>query len=510
MTRAISWRLYVAWNGTTYVNETGRLIQATGETRLSADTFGNNRGIVDRCTLELANHDGRYSPLNSSGALYSSLQNGGAYHRPMYLSVSVGGAFSRIFTGVIKLPRETPVTNNAIATATIECRGMDELLLGRRISTTIDMLQAANAGGYTEGDVIQQWLAEVLTVTSFDYEPGDEDDTIGTFGAAVIDTGMFPIPWAWLDDESVLEEIWQLAAACGGRFYCDSGGNYRYENAAHWLSHNSSTETITRAGMAGFEPSYADSDLYSEITVETSPRVQGATAVLWEPDEQVVIQPGETRKLTARLKQAAYSVETPVMSAATSGGLDITSSVTVTVVTANVQRVELSITNAAAEAAYLHPFRISGVPLEGGPTQEEKRTSSANGSNGTWWSARGQRSKAMRGNAYIQTQAHAGAVAQMMLHRSEYPRLTYRLRGVPGVPSRLCGNRITIQDDTIMSSSREAFITGISWRLTQNGFTQDIEAIDAASLYPYQSEGYFVVGTNKVGASGTGTARIFY
>jgi len=61
-----------------------------------------------------------------------------------------------------------------------------------------------------------------------------------------------------------------------------------------------------------------------------------------------------------------------------------------------------------------------------------------------------------------------------------------------------------------MSSARNAFISAINWRLTQNGFTQDIEALDAASLYPYQSEGYFLIGTNKLGASGTGTARIFY
>ncbi len=61
-----------------------------------------------------------------------------------------------------------------------------------------------------------------------------------------------------------------------------------------------------------------------------------------------------------------------------------------------------------------------------------------------------------------------------------------------------------------MSASRTAFITAINWRLNGNGFVQDIEAIDAASLYPYQSTGYFVIGTNKLGASGTGTAPIFY
>ncbi len=117
----------------------------------------------------------------------------------------------------------------------------------------------------------------------------------------------------------------------------------------------------------------------------------------------------------------------------------------------------------------------------------------------------------MRGNPYIQTEAHAGSVALMLLHRSEAARLSYRLSDCSGKPSRRCGDRITINDTAIMSSSRQAFITAISWRCTPQGFWQDIEAVDAAQLYPYaDGDGYFVVGVNKVGASGAGTAYLFY
>jgi hypothetical protein len=172
---------------------------------------------------------------------------------------------------------------------------------------------------------------------------------------------------------------------------------------------------------------------------------------------------------------------------------------------------ELSIVNADTEAVYLHPFNVSGVGLAGGPTQEETRTSAANGSNSAWWTSRGTtRSKALRGNAYIQTRAQAGTLAHFLLNRSEAPRLTYRLKGCPGKSSRRCGDLVTINDTEIMSSARNAFITGISWRLTVNGFTQDIEAMDAANYAPYQSEGYFIIGTNKLGASGSLTARIWY
>lgn len=494
MPRNIVYRLYIAWDGTNYVAETTRLIQASGENRLtSPDQVGGGRGIVDRCTLELANQDGRYSPLNTAGPLYANIQNGGAYHRPMYLDVSVNGGtnYSRIFTGVIKLPQERTPTPSQPAAVRIDCRSRDELLLGRRLSTSASSLQSTYAAGYTEGDIIAAWLA-----------------LAGVTGA--VDDGLFTIPWAWMDDESVLEEMWQLASACGGRFYCDADGAFCYEDATHWLKapHTTSQETLTRADFAGLEPVYVDADLYSSVSVEASARQVGATAVLWEPDEPVVVPPNSTKTMTARLRQPAYSVDGPSYAAATAGGNSITGNVAITVVAANVQRIELSIANShTTEAAYLHPFSISGRALTGGPTQEEKRDSATHGSNGAFWTARGARSKAVRGNPYIQTREQAAALAMFLLHRSERPRLTFKLRGCPGKPSRRCGDLITINDTAIMSSARTAFLTGISWRLTANGFTQDLEAIDAGTLYPYQAEGYFVIGTHTLGAA---AKPIFY
>jgi len=497
MPRAIAFRLYIAWDGVNYIAETARLIQATGENRLTApEAIAGGRGIVDRCTLELSNQDGRYSPLNTGGALYANIQAGGAYHRPMYLEAAIDGStYSRIFTGIIKMPQETTPTPNAVAGVRFECRSVDERLLGRRMSTSAADLRANNAAGVREGDIISQWLT-----------------LAGASGT--VDRGVFVIPYAWMDDESVLEEIWQIASACGGRFYADPDGTLRYEDMTHWLKspHNTSQETFTRADFTSLEPVYGDADLYSSVTVEASGRDVGAADVLWEPEEQVVIPPDISKTVTARLRQAAYSIDAPFWKAGTAGGNDITSSVTVTVTAYNVQRVEMTITNAhATEAAYMHPFCISGRALTGGPAQEETRTSAANGGNSAWWTSRGTtRSKAIRGNAYIQTGAHAAALALAQLHRSEAPRLTYRLRGCPGKPSRRVGDRIEINDSAIMSSARAAVITGISWRLTANGFTQDIEALDLAGYFPYAPAEYFVIGTNKLGASGTGTARIWY
>jgi hypothetical protein len=274
---------------------------------------------VDRCQLDLHNADGRYSPLNTGSAIYSYISGGGAYHRPMYLEASINGGtnYYRVFTGVIKLPQERTPTPNQIATVSIECRSKDELLLGRRMSTTATSMASANAAGYTEGDVIAAWLTAAGI-------------------SATVDEGMFVIPWAWMDDESILEEIWQLAAACGGRFYCDPDGTYRFEDVTHWLKspHATSQETITRDDFTDLTPSYSDTELYSTITVETSPRQAGALDKLWEPDETVIVPPSTTKTMTARLRQPASLINSPTYSAATAGGNDITSSVTVSMTAA--------------------------------------------------------------------------------------------------------------------------------------------------------------------------------
>jgi hypothetical protein len=182
-----------------------------------------------------------------------------------------------------------------------------------------------------------------------------------------------------------------------------------------------------------------------------------------------------------------------------------------------VQRVELAYdNNDTVHTAYLRPLAITGKGLKGGPTSEVARNSTDHGYNAAWWTSRSSsRSKTVRGNPYIQTESHAESVALMLLHRGEAPRLSYRLSGCPGKANRRCGDRVTIDDSMVMSATRDAFITAISWRLDRTGFTQEIEAVDAAQLYPYaDTDGYFILGdgtpaSSKVG-TGTGSAYLWY
>ena len=72
-------RLYVAWDGTNYIDESAYLIDAQGDVRYVApySSLVGGAGITDQMTFTLDNASGRFSPLNTSGALYASIGSGG-------------------------------------------------------------------------------------------------------------------------------------------------------------------------------------------------------------------------------------------------------------------------------------------------------------------------------------------------------------------------------------------------------------------------------------------------
>lgn len=505
MSRIVQWQLFVDWDfDTSYTDESARLISAAGSNRLAApdSSISSPRGTVDACILVLTNHDGRYSPLNESSPIYSDISLGGAYHAPMYLNVSVDGGsnFYRIFTGVLKVPKDQPPSPGNAQMVTFECRSRDEILLNLRLSTTLATFQSLHDNDATEADIITQFLDDA------GLDPSDY----------TIDPGLFVIPWAWLDDESPVEDIWMLAGACGGRFYCDQEGEFRYENMTHWLlsPHDTSVETITVSGYREMEgPIYDDRELYSEVTVIASPRETLETTLLWNADRTVVIPSNSTKTIIAKLRQPAYEIETVTYTAVTGGGLDMSASVSIAM-TKFAQRVVLEITNSHTEyAVELVALSLEGIPVSGGPSLEETKTSS----HAFWTSVptyRPGRTRLVRGNPYVQTETLAATLAEFLRDRFQVPRITWRLKNVPGLGLRRLGDRITVANPPSMTNAREAFITSITWRLSQQGFAQDIELIDAGSandgtgLFPYEE--YFIIGTNELGDATYDIARIFY
>ena len=491
-TRQVRFRLYVDWDfDTTYTDESAYLESARGDMRLTPpdDAITGGSGIVSSMSLILRNPSGRFSPLRTDGALYSYLANGGGYHAPCYLEVSVNGGtnYYRVFTGVLKLPQESTLTTRENPLITIEARSREETLLQRRESSTIGAFQQWHETGAEETDYIYSWLS--------DYGISGGDITL--------DPALFRIPFAWLDDESPIEEAWNMAAACGGRLYCDPDGEFIYENLAHWETATRSTTsqaTFTRDSFGGLSIRYDDGEMYNVVTVEAAPRALGSADVVWEADEMIGVEPGATLPFTARYDTPCFTVTGYDYAARTAGGWDATSSVSASV-TYYAQRAEFSFTNSGNEKAYLTSFRILGVPVVGAPEQEQSRNSTDNGVNAAFFTTRGTRTKSIRGNPYIQTPAHASTLAQFMLRRLERPRVTLMLSQCAGVPSLRLSDRITVTDASTLSSSQYAIVTGVAWSLSlRGGFTQDIEAVQVSNLYP-NTGNYFVVGTHALGSS---------
>lgn len=484
-------RLTVYWDGTNGTEETGNVIRANGTIRINppGEAILGTRGIVNDATFVLRNPSGRYSPLRTDGGLYAYIGGGAYYQKKIKFEVSIDGGsnYTPIFTGVIKNLRESGTSSKAAPEIELTCRDMADKVLQKKLTTTRAGMVTRHDQSWNENAIMKAFLEAAGLTETTDF---------------VLDPGLLVIPWSWLDDESVLEDIWQLAAACGGRVMADRNGIIVYENATHWLysPHTTSQETISTSGFQRLAVRYDDANLYNSVTVEVAPRQLAGDAVLWEPDEEISIPAGATKTVVAKLRQPVYSISATPWHATTTGGADISADVSLSL-TEYAQRVHLNFTNGnATYAAQVRALQIIGRGVEGAPSAEETATSAD-----AFWADRAGRNRSVRGNPYIQTRPQGAMLAAMLTDWQDTPRLVFSLQGCPGNPLRTVGYRFTVSDANSLSSNREAFIVGLSWRYDVTGYRQDIEAIDATSYYPYSA--YFLVGTDTLGAS---TDPVFY
>jgi hypothetical protein len=494
MTRVIGCRVFFDWGlDGSFTDESANLVSVSGDTRFvppEALVVGS-QGIVDKCTIELRNTNGRYSALNASSPIYSLISGGKIYQVPVYVETTVNGStWTKVFRGVTKIPRETGRTYEGMPTVRFDCRTRDDLLLQERDSTTQANFRTRADTVYTEAKLIKALLEDQGLTEGTDF---------------VVDAGLVPIQWAWLDDESPLEEIWQLAAATGGRFYVDQDGVYRYENMTHWLysPHTTSQETYDISKFKSLEAWYEDKELYSRVTVEYASRQIDDDTVIWQPDEVVQIPAGGSRTIWATFSYPAYTEPVITWKAATLGGTLVTSGVTITA-TWYAQRAKLVIAN---KPVLIVPFQITAQVVSGGPSADAEEESTQ-----AFFTNRGKRSRSLRGNVYVQSRAQAAMLAAFLRVRHEVPRLWFRLSGVLGNGARRPGDRITVSDPSVMSADREAMVLGVRWSYSEQSYLMDLEAMDATDLFPFATTtpAYFKIGTNKLGATDAARGRVFF
>lgn len=494
--RVIKQRFFVDWDfNDTFTEETANVIRMSGEMAISppGQSITATQGIISRATVTLHNNAARYSALRTDSALASDIANGLAYHAPCYIEVSVdnGSNYYRVFTGVLKIPAEASLSITQAPEVTYEMRGREETLINKRLSTDIADLRANHiAGGKTESELIKVFLDDA-GLSASDY---------------TLDNGMFALPLVWLDDESAIEACWRIAAACGGRFYCDPDGEFVYESMWHWLKsdHASSSMTISANNWQSMTPSYSDNELYKQSEVVAVVYGVGDSADLWEPRETISVPPNGTKVVTAKLNVPAYEIESVSWVATTPAGSDITSDVTLTK-TEYVKRVELSFASTNSATAYIANLKITGKPVL--TENEASRTATSAAS---FWTDRVGRKRRIANNKFVQTVQQADVLADFLKDRQQSPSLFVRVQGTKGDPALRLGDRVTITDTNTMTNNVDIQLTRINWKYGDSSFSQDLIGVDASDLFTYTAAEYFTIGTNKLGSTDALKGRLFY
>lgn len=501
--RVVKGQILIDWtHDGTYVDESAYLISASGNARLAPpfQSITGSSGQIPTASFLLNNASNRYSPLISAGPLYSDIAGGQMYRMPVRFRVSVdnGSNWDTIFEGVAKLPKVDTLSQSQPKQITLDCRGTLEKLMNLRLNAEqLDFASWLDAG-IDEGTLIETLLDEYVGLDPAEYS---------------IDGGAFALRHVPFDNASVVELCWQVAAACGGRFYNNKGGGIRYWNWTGFLREPaavSSQATLLRSSFGGFASYYDDRDLASKVVVAGELAEIEPSDTLWERRQALVIPPGESTTIEATWSDGAYSIDSVTYRATSAGGVDLAGSVSLSR-TDYARRMRLEFSNAHATlAAY-----ITGLTITGQTVTTESFTEEAISANAFWGGpTRPDNSLVQRaGNDYVQSHAQAASLAAFVLGRQEVPALYYDLRGIIGNPDLDLCQRITINDPETMDAARDAFIIGMRWRFSADaGFRQDIEAIDTAALYPYidASPSYFVVGTNALGAADPDRGRIFF
>ncbi|MEE8306120.1 MAG: hypothetical protein V3R81_02585 [Gammaproteobacteria bacterium] len=487
------------WDGATPTDETTNLMSLSINRMMSAPRAGQaamGRGVAATATVTLANPDGRYSPENSSSPLFSDIGTNKAMTTEVRIDLGynddIGGdeVLSR-FTGRVDSPA---IGGPRAPTVSFSLIGFTEArLLEHRSRIIMQNDQYAD-------QVIGTLLDEANV-------PGGDQD---------LDTGFHRIPFYWIEAEDVFRQCQLIAEADAGFFYVKEDGDAVFENVYHWLTnadHSTSVITLDESMYMTASLGYEQVQLHNSVRVPYQPRRAGEGTVLFQLNQTLVIDPGETKTVNWRLKYPAVSIDTLIAGdhyiAIDAGGGDRSADIAVTV-TAFAQSVDVQIVNSnATYAVEFREFRIEGSPLVGGPTDYVEKDASGSSIGDPTASGIVKRLEVGE-NPAIQTEAQADMLASIALDRSDDPRQTLTLAGVPAIPYLQLGDRVTVTVTEFGISSVDYFVTGITPEQYGPGplYEMGLTLLEASSFYQFTAAQYFVLNTD---APSAGTSdRVFY
>ena len=476
LVRLVQTKLEVQWDGTNWTDESQYVRLHSGSTR-----FGQTSdelvapGSIAGAEVLLDSSTNRFNWLRSDGPLYGYIGGDmGMYGIGARLYVGFGGEYCRIFTGVIVTWEE----------------GRGDVRLTLR-DEGYRYLQDKQSTVMYEQERTDSWVKRLC-------------DWMGLpSGDQILDPGIFTIPYCWLDDESLIEEAWDVAAAEGGRCWIDALGKLHFENVVHWLDavHQAVQWAFTEEDLVVTGPTSRTEDVATTVIAEWSARAVSGLAVVFTLQEEKVVAPGEALSFDARLNQPvlAYAALTAGTdySVQSSGGQDLAASVVIELIPAQqfAQRCRIAITNNHTTlAAHVGFLQIRGYPLLGSPAEQVEIVADPP-------PLSFKRPRSVRGSPYLQTYAQAHALAAVLGARYQRLMRTWSLVGVAGVPQLELGDRVSFTDAKRISDLIEGFVTQIQWQFAPDaGYIQNLEVLGAEDYFP--TTGYFIIGTTALGAVG--------
>jgi hypothetical protein len=346
-------------------------------------------------------------------------------------------------------------------------------------------------------------------------------ETLGGYGQVLLDAGSFPLYYAWSEQERIWDEIQRVAEAQQGRAYFDKDGDFHFEDGSHWVRPGPTAEddpltvqyAFNESDFKRCQPHYTFEDQYTGVVVSYVPYYRAGRQVIYSSAEVMAVPPGATRTVIAEFRYPADELVEPEpgvdYAVVTSGGTDLSASVTVTV-TGYAGHAEWVIrNNHDVYTAYVSNLALRGnpvVPMQ--RMQYECYNDDADHQN--TWRIR---------NPYITSYRQAEAIGDFVLDRFNRPIQYVVLTACRGVPWLEVGDRITVYSPNVrQDDGYDAYlVTRLSYRYwPEQGYTMDIEALrvrDLFHLYDVDGDGrfadYAIIGMSRFG-TGMGHGHLFY
>jgi len=383
--------------------------------------------------------------------------------------------------------------------------GVDENRRGRSITLTIrdratDATQTRTSTALYVNQTASGWMQVLAELLEIDPLTSSEER---------FDRGMMILPYVWLDDDTVWDEMSKTAEAQLGRVWFDKDGYLHFDDGTHFVKPNPSYSwddattsqfDFTTGNVQSIDGAYSLASVFNHIVVEYHPRYLATHQVIYSATETTIIPPGDTRYVKAEFRYPVQDAPFSIwgenglevdLAACAAGGTDLSDDITATLSTkAGYTQVKLDNGNENF-AAYVYRLDIRGQPLltdQADKYEAEDSTSIARYGRRTW----------RYNNAYIQTYQHAKMVGDYLLARYKDPIHIVRIAGARGVPWLETGDRVTVTD-SLSGIDDEYFLTHFRWSFSPGSpYLMDLTAMKAADLFEHLDE-YFVIGTSIYG-----------